>query len=134
MLGQILENYVNSDTMIGQWVAVYRNLHKNCFSVQINGKVVAYVDQILLKGSKFRVGQKGRQRVLIEGRKNVHAKIYGTVIKQIFDQTVTSWPHAYYDPYKYETFVDENLAPIEKASLVLLSNGKDIQYLKEISD
>lgn len=64
----------------GDKVAVYKNLHKNCFSVQNvkTGLVVAYADCITLVDVTFKVNQKGRARVRFEGRKNVHAFVVGT--------------------------------------------------------
>ena len=87
----------------------------------------------MLDNVKFRVGKKGRERVLKEKRKNVHAKIYGTVREQTFENTQVDWPKAHYNPYKYETFVDEHQEPIYEAESVFLSDGKYIQY-KELNE
>jgi hypothetical protein len=63
-------------------VRVYFNLHKKMLSVQekINGswKVVDHVEQIWLGNAKFKVSEVGRQRVIKNKRKNVHAYIEGT--------------------------------------------------------
>ena len=61
---------------------VYRNLHQKCWSVQQKDskgrwKVVAHAESITLADCVFRVSEAGRQRVLSEGRKNVHAYIQG---------------------------------------------------------
>ena len=60
---------------------VYRNLHKKCWSVQQKQKgrwkVVAHAESITLLDCVFRVSEAGRQRVLRESRKNVHAYIQG---------------------------------------------------------
>lgn len=64
-------------------VKVYFNLHKHCFSVvslekgDSYGKVVAHVSEIMLSEVKFKVSEAGRQRVLREKRKNVHAYCVG---------------------------------------------------------
>ena len=58
-------------------VEVYRNLHKKCWSVRQRGKVKLHTDYICLKDVEFKVSQKGRERVLREQRKNVHAFIKG---------------------------------------------------------
>ncbi len=64
---------------ISQPVAVYRNVTKNCFSVQqkVNGslKVLAHVPCLYLTDVEYKVSEASRQRVLKEKRKNVHAKI-----------------------------------------------------------
>ena len=57
-----------------QQVAIYRNLQKNCLSIQSRerenyGKIIGYCKSIFLKRPKFIVREKGRLRVLKEGRK-----------------------------------------------------------------
>ena len=49
-------------------VYVYKNLHKNCYSVRQDGLVKMHTDGICLYDAQFRVGKKGRERVLEEGR------------------------------------------------------------------
>lgn len=62
-------------------VRVYWNFHKKLFSVQaqVNGrwKVVEHSENLFLTDVQFKVSESGRQRVLREKRKNVHAKIHG---------------------------------------------------------
>ena len=64
-------------------VFVYFNLHKKCFSIKalegaMKGRVVAHRDNVLLFHATFKVSQAGRERVLREKRKNVHAGVCGT--------------------------------------------------------
>ena len=59
---------------------VYRNLHRQCWSVRLRGKVIDHVDSIILMRARFQVGEAGRQRVLREQRKNVHAFVVGDPI------------------------------------------------------
>lgn len=90
-------------------VFVYRNLHKNCLSVRCvkTKRVIAYVDFILLEDCTFKVSEKGRERVLKEKRKNVHAGIEGHwVNKKTINLETGSTSRVIYDPYKYQTFVD----------------------------
>ena len=54
-------------------VRVYRNLHKNCFSVKQGGLVRCHADHVTLEDCKFIVSKAGQERVRDEGRKNVHA-------------------------------------------------------------
>lgn len=61
-------------------VRVYWNINKNCWSIQHKGKVVEHSDSILLKNVTFLVFETGRQRVLQEKRKNVHAFAEGEMI------------------------------------------------------
>lgn len=65
-------------------VEVYFNLHRKCFSVRARdgadrGKVIAHVRGIVLRDVAFKVSEAGRQRVLRERRKNVHATVRGVV-------------------------------------------------------
>ena len=62
-------------------IRVYFNLHTNTFSVQEkkpNGwRVSRYAEFVCLRDAKFKVSQTGRERVIREGRKNVHAYVEG---------------------------------------------------------
>jgi len=58
-------------------VFVYFNLHKKVWSVRQSGKVVGHTEHIMLKDCRFLVGKKGRERVIREGKKNVHAGVSG---------------------------------------------------------
>jgi hypothetical protein len=94
-------------TMIGERVFVYRNLHKKCYSVKSlkTGRVIAHVDSIDLVNFSFRVSKAGRERVLREKRKNVHAGVVGYVscpVNKAYSTDVT------YNPYKYNSFVLKN--------------------------
>lgn len=90
---------------IGEKVFVYWNLHKQLFSVKSvkTGRVVAHVDNLYLRDATFKVSEAGRQRVLREKRKNVHAGVQGYV---------TNEPPSFYDgvakynPYKGPHFTD----------------------------
>lgn len=98
-------------------VDVYFNLKKLCFSVRHRGKVIGYGDNIFLKDVVFKVSEKGRQRVLREKKKNVHAYARGILINSCSfsekEKLVT------YNPYKYSQFVRmEDKTPIFSADMV----------------
>jgi hypothetical protein len=66
-------------------VYVYYNLHKKCWSIKAlsgssKGRVVAHADAVELMDCEFRVSEAGRQRVIREKRKNVHAGVAGTLV------------------------------------------------------
>jgi len=88
-------------------VRVYFNLHKKLLSVQtkVNGrwKVIKHTDSISLADVKFKVSEAGRQRVLREKRKNVHAFIEGMEIAELTEQIAQK---VTYNPYKYEKFTN----------------------------
>lgn len=65
-------------------VFVYWNLHKDIWSLRAisgssKGRVVAYATEIILHDCRYRVSEAGRQRVLREKCKNVHAGVEGTL-------------------------------------------------------
>ena len=108
-------------------VKVYWNLHKDCFSVQQKGLVVGHTEKIVLSDVEFRVGQAGRERVLKEQRKNVHAGIVGEWMDYAWQRTGSIWDEITYNPYKYETFVyknDESVCDFDGVSLAWMQDRK----------
>lgn len=101
-------------------VRVYFNLHKNLFSVQQknnkgNWVVVAHKFGIALKDLNFKVSEAGRQRVLKEKKKNVHAFIEGFVDNN-FAMPPRKFHQVHYNPYKFDSFFT-----FQKADSVFLS-------------
>ena len=89
-------------------VKVYFNLHKKLFSVVAlegdrKGRVIRHVNKIDLSNCAFRVQRAGRERVLRESRKNVHAYISGYT--DSFKDSVNLEERITCNPYKYSTFV-----------------------------
>lgn len=63
-------------------VRVYRNLHKNCWSIRAcegpkRGRLLGHAPALDLTNCRLIVSQKGRERVLRDGKRNVHAFIEG---------------------------------------------------------
>lgn len=113
-------------------VKAYRNLHKKCFSIVDlkTGRVFKHQFHVVLRNASFRVSESGRQRVLREKRKNVHAYVVGELVETNFQFPDLQPKEAYYNPYKVDSFRiwDETKRgpsdeKIEKASLVLLAPG-----------
>lgn len=95
---------LNLDTIIGRKVFVYYNLHTHMWSVRDHktGLVLGHTSEISLTHAVFKVSEAGRQRVIREGKKNVHAGVLGYVspnLKKYCHVGVT------YNPYKYTTFI-----------------------------
>jgi len=113
---------------------VYFNLHKQCLSVRLRGKVVGHFDSLAMVDAKFVVGQAGRERVLSEKRKNVHAFVRGDV--SVHDQLDESTGTVVtYNPYKYNTFVTaEGELPVRGAKKVSIRGKKvvawGLEYIK----
>lgn len=106
-------------------VFVYFNLHKLLWSVRAlegahKGRVIEHSREVFLTDCTFRVSEAGRQRVLRERQKNVHAGVVGRMgtpapTATAFGDRVT------YNPYKYPTFVRaDSLEPVHRATAVLL--------------
>jgi len=112
-------------------VQVYYNLHKKCLSVRYKGKVIEHAQEVTLTDARFHVQQAGRERVLKQKRKNVHAYISGK-LKETFwftqapKYTWTAKQRVTYNPYKYKNFVNKKtLEPVTSAEVVHIS-GKRI--------
>ena len=88
-------------------VYVYKNLHKDCYSVKQDGLVKLHTHNICLWDASFRVGKKGRERVLNEKRKNVHAGVSGYIDRDWDLQRLppTNFRSVIYNPYKWDTFI-----------------------------
>lgn len=130
---------------------VYFNLTRKVWSIKAldgphRGRVVAHATYVQLRDVECRVSEAGRQRVLREKRKNVHAGLVGTL--RHFDGGVLrdaaepftdverferadgpGWFAITYNPYKAATFTRrDNGAAVHRASRAVLGRGfVDIQ-------
>lgn len=105
-------------------VRCYRNLNKNCISVQQDGLVKCHTRNVLLKDFKARVQVKGRDRVRKEKVKNVHSFIDGYVIdeKKKYVEIPYLWEELFYNPYKTDTWVEKKtFKPVVAGMLVDIS-------------
>ena len=111
---------------INERVYVYRNLHRKCYSVKSlkTGRVICHVDDITLINVTFKVGKAGRERVLREKRKNVHAGVVGYIAEaSMYGQPIK----VKYNPYKYDSFVRDDESKINQASIAYLdTNGINV--------
>lgn len=135
---------------------VYYNLNLDCLSVidAETGRLYCHAHRVELHDAQFRVQEAGRQRVLREKRKNVHAYIVGKlhnvgdVMKErhhlvrgkvekynicdcgdgefewcdkCIPESGEEFKGAYYNPYKYKTFVEDiTKKPIYKSERVVI--------------
>ena len=116
-------------------VRVYYNFRKKLFSVQekVDGKwkVVEHTKDLVIRNATFKVSEAGRQRVLKEKRKNVHAFIIGERFPfypriPIYKDPVT------YNPYKNTHFTAINAnRPIDSAKYVTIVDGKPTAWFPE---
>lgn len=119
------------DSLIGQKVMVYYNLHKHTFSVKKNEIVVLHADYVKLKDVEFRVRQGGKEKTRSESRKNVHAFVIGKLVDycQYPCDEIPEEPTGdivTYNPYKYDTFVYKDFKePVYNATEVDMINSKN---------
>lgn len=124
-------------------ISCYRNLHKKTFSIQYKNKVIKHSDLVLLKDAIFKVSEKGRQRVLKEHVKNVHAKIIGTPFaydQQMLDLVLPNMSYETflmqgiditYNPYVCGFFYEKNeKRGLQSAQWVLLYRGQDAKVIE----
>lgn len=130
---------------------IYRNLHNDCYSIRYKDYVIAHAKELVLYNVTFKVSEKGRQRVLHERRKNVHAYALATFIDSALgleftgnytsdrailddvellqDNLAPLSNQAWYNPYKVETFVDGvTFEPITKARQVHMHDSGIVTY------
>ena len=79
------QSYKNRNIDFNKQVKIYKNLHNGLFSVMQNGLVVAHIESFLLNNVVFKVNESGRQRVLKEKQKNIHAFITG-ILKSVNEE------------------------------------------------
>lgn len=113
------------------------------------GRVILLANAVALTDCAFRVGRAGRQRVLREQCKNVHAGVTGQLcafepkdpgaplaratpgVPQLSAECLLSALPAHaaravtYDPYRFSTFVDEDtLQPVQSAERAVLTRKR----------
>lgn len=84
-------------------VAVYRNLQRDCWSIQQDGLVKAYAQDIVLEDCSWTVQPAGNRWVRKNGRKKVHAFVRG-YIRTIAFKSDYRGHSATYNPYKMRCF------------------------------
>ncbi len=110
---------------------VYRNLK---FKDQIvysirdkrTGLVLGHASNLLLSRCRFVVNQAGRERVLREKKKNVHAWIEGSysIIHAGDDRIFSDGTPICYNPYTNSHFeIDSCGEPVDQATLVWIEDG-----------
>jgi hypothetical protein len=109
--------------MLGQKVFIYWNVRKRCWSLRAcegpsKGLVLDHAINFIIKDAVFKVSEAGRQRVLRERKKNVHAGVEGRVYGYLPNAqslpigTISVNPVNFepirYNPYIYSTFIKDS--------------------------
>ncbi len=131
---------------------IYFNLHKRCWSLKaeesgeavqpeypegrrpavtmVKGRVTGHADTLLACNTTTKISESGRQRVIREKRKNVHAGIVATrvVIEPPIPFATTELTDTLsYNPYKGPTFTDRKTgATVTTAPYVLMRSGCNV--------
>lgn len=112
----------------GTLCRVYYNLNKHKLSIQTKTekgwRVTHYSEYIFLKDVIFKVSEAGRQRVLKEQRKNVHAWVIGTYIKDFDINEKLTHSIVKYNPYILPYFYKDNYQKdrIESINYCMIDN------------
>lgn len=115
---------------------VYFNLQRKVWSIKAlegpnKGRVIAHSKAIEMSDCTFKVSEAGRQRVIRDKRKNVHAGIVGivrTIGENVEKRFWVLWYGGHptyspitYNPYKFSTFVQRSTeTPVTSARWALL--------------
>jgi hypothetical protein len=103
-------------------VKVYFNIRNKKLSIQHKGIVIDRKESVCLENVEFLVSEKGRQRVLAEKVKNVHAYVVGDLIA---DCDFEHYIPVTYNPYKHNSFVvRDDLKEIKTANKVKIIKNK----------
>ncbi|AYD87114.1 hypothetical protein SEA_NICOLETERA_87 [Mycobacterium phage NicoleTera] len=109
-------------------VFVYWNLHRGMWSIKAlegpdKGRVIARHNHVVLRNVTGKVSEAGRQRVLREGRKNVHAGLVGELVQGEAVILSHDARKVTYNPRKYSTFVyTDTETPFEGSDLAVLAH------------
>lgn len=89
-----------------QRVEVYRNLRHNCLSIRRQGIVLGHAQAVQLQNVRFVVQPAGRQKVLRERQKNVHAFARGKLLGATNDlpEGLNRLVRVSYNPFKHSSF------------------------------
>ncbi|WP_449809731.1 hypothetical protein [Metabacillus arenae] len=92
----------------GQRVQVYRNIRKNMFSIidKKSKRLIIHCNSILLSSVEFKVSAKGRERVLREKQKRIHAYVEGDFVRCEVNNIISNVSKVYYNPYFTENFIN----------------------------
>lgn len=106
------QSYKDRKIDFSQKVEIYKNLHNGLFSVRQNGLVVAHVESFSLSQVFCKVSESGRQKVIADRKKNVHAFLCGKLLEvncigtdNGLTETLVHNHKLSYNPYKQGNFI-----------------------------
>ena len=137
-------------------VRVYYNINRSVWSIkamdgEFKGKVIGHADAVVLSDAHTVVSEVGRQRVLRERRKNVHAYIDGQLqqvsgyqkrlmtpkLAQGYPEGMSQLTFLYYNPYRVSHFMwalAGGSSEGQTLSLVYLRPDRKVEAVRPQSD
>lgn len=111
-------------------VFVYWNLHKKCWSCRDTRtrRVIKHLTELSLFDAVFKVSEAGRQRVLREKCKNVHAGVVGRLSE---GRAQPGARQVKYNPYRQALFTIEG-QPIKSAFCVMFHPNRTVTALDPV--
>jgi hypothetical protein len=126
----IVRSYKNRSIDLEKPIKVYRNLHKDCYSIKQGTLVVAHAERLCLRDVYFKVNEKNRQKVLQTKQKNVHAFIEGIYETSGMGKTSdkNDLPvEIYYNPYKTNTFINKQSNKPLKGAMFIIADKNGVK-------
>jgi hypothetical protein len=120
-------------------VFIYFNLHRKCWSIKAlegenKGRVMAHARSFEAHNVTFKVSEAGRQRVIREQRKNVHAGIVGDLWDFVpvwlqahkLDKAIEGGAPVSYNPYKGASFFRRDTGDNISRALGVIAVGREV--------
>jgi len=108
-------------------VKVFKNLKYGCYTIMQGGLPRASARQVRLQDAAFTVRESGRQRMLREQRRTIHAFITGTLVDFVHagdnERSMAQLPgtQVHYNPQRGGAFMDLTTdTPVDRAAMVQL--------------
>lgn len=115
-------------------VFIYWNITRGVWSVKAlqgpdRGRVIKHATDITLTDCVFKVSEAGRQKVLAQKVKNVHARVVGYLNSPVESEVSGEHIDVTYNPYKFSTFVNRanNEEPVHTARIVKMNQNRSVQ-------
>jgi hypothetical protein len=105
------------------YLYIYRNLRTGGFSVRHKGRVIDHISHAVALDVRFKVNPAGRERVLREGHKQVHAFVVAAGLAPNSTRSSDGLREVKYNPFTQTCFTVDG-APIERANAVLFKDGR----------
>ncbi len=115
-------------------VFIYWNITRGVWSVKAlqgpdRGRVIKHATDITLTDCVFKVSEAGRQKVLSQKVKNVHAGVVGYLDTPVEPDMTGEQIDVTYNPYKFATFVNRanTEQAVHTARVVKMNQNRSVQ-------